>query len=165
MQDRTAIDAVVYSKVRNGGPGMHVREQAADISRGVLRLSSLDYVWDGGSHGLEMHRGPYDEGNWWFREVMPPADLLRSRWFRDTFWSRRGFVACTQRAPSIRPGGRIDYLAFPLWVPAALLATLPAVRAFRGAFGRHRTGRCPRCGYDLTGNESGVCPECGTATP
>jgi hypothetical protein len=22
--------------------------------------------------------------------------------------------------------------------------------------------RCPRCGYDLTGNVSGVCPECGT---
>jgi hypothetical protein len=23
-------------------------------------------------------------------------------------------------------------------------------------------GRCPRCDYDLTGNVSGVCPECGT---
>ena len=22
-------------------------------------------------------------------------------------------------------------------------------------------GRCPSCGYDLTGNETGVCPECG----
>ena len=21
---------------------------------------------------------------------------------------------------------------------------------------------CPRCGYDLTGNISGICPECGT---
>ena len=23
---------------------------------------------------------------------------------------------------------------------------------------------CRTCGYDLTGNESGVCPECGCAT-
>lgn len=23
-------------------------------------------------------------------------------------------------------------------------------------------GRCPSCGYDLNGNQSGVCPECGT---
>lgn len=31
------------------------------------------------------------------------------------------------------------------------------VRRFR--VGKHR---CPRCGYDLTGNVSGRCPECGT---
>ncbi len=24
-------------------------------------------------------------------------------------------------------------------------------------------GTCPYCGYNLTGNVSGVCPECGTA--
>ena len=28
---------------------------------------------------------------------------------------------------------------------------------------RLREGLCLKCGYDLTGNESGVCPECGTA--
>jgi hypothetical protein len=27
---------------------------------------------------------------------------------------------------------------------------------------RRRQGRCPVCGYDLTGNVSGVCSECGT---
>ena len=26
---------------------------------------------------------------------------------------------------------------------------------------RWRQGRCKACGYDLTGNVSGVCPECG----
>ncbi|MCC7461582.1 MAG: hypothetical protein IT480_03865, partial [Gammaproteobacteria bacterium] len=26
-------------------------------------------------------------------------------------------------------------------------------------------GECERCGYNLTGNSSGKCPECGTATP
>jgi hypothetical protein len=29
---------------------------------------------------------------------------------------------------------------------------------------RHVPGRCSRCDYDLTGNVSGVCPECGTST-
>jgi len=33
------------------------------------------------------------------------------------------------------------------------------VRHFRRMF-----GACAACGYDLTGNESGVCPECGNAT-
>jgi len=27
---------------------------------------------------------------------------------------------------------------------------------------RRQLGLCVRCGYDLTGNVSGVCPECGT---
>jgi hypothetical protein len=27
---------------------------------------------------------------------------------------------------------------------------------------RRATGRCAECGYDLHGNVSGVCPECGT---
>jgi uncharacterized paraquat-inducible protein A len=29
---------------------------------------------------------------------------------------------------------------------------------------RQRLGLCLNCGYDLKGNESGVCPECGSAT-
>ena len=28
---------------------------------------------------------------------------------------------------------------------------------------RHPPGHCQGCGYDLTGNESGMCPECGEA--
>jgi hypothetical protein len=27
----------------------------------------------------------------------------------------------------------------------------------------HRDGFCDQCGYDLTGNTTGVCPECGLA--
>jgi len=29
---------------------------------------------------------------------------------------------------------------------------------------RLQFGCCPNCGYNLTGNTSGVCPECGTTT-
>jgi len=31
----------------------------------------------------------------------------------------------------------------------------------RARWKRRRRGRCPRCGYNLKGNVSGVCPECG----
>jgi hypothetical protein len=79
---------------------------------------------------------------------------------------------------SPRPGG--DYYLFHRELPGPLGALLwaaikpllfvtPAaaawalyrcVRARSDGRGAHR---CPRCGYDLTGNVSGVCPECGTA--
>ncbi|MCP4250265.1 MAG: hypothetical protein GY778_24745 [bacterium] len=58
-------------------------------------------------------------------------------------------------------------LTVELWAPAVGLAVYPVVfiictpirrRRFRRAH-----GLCIYCGYDLTGNESGVCPECGKA--
>src|SRR5687767_3380122 len=51
---------------------------------------------------------------------------------------------------------------------ATLAALLPAGRAtgwlWRRAVRRKREGRCWQCGYDVTGNVSGVCPECGDVT-
>jgi len=55
-------------------------------------------------------------------------------------------------------------LVVPVWALVLLTAPLPAVRLWRsvrrGPFG---PGHCRGCGYDLRGNESGVCPECGRA--
>lgn len=47
---------------------------------------------------------------------------------------------------------------------AFLFGACAAVPLFRGPvrrWYRARRGRCIGCGYDLTGNVSGVCPECG----
>lgn len=48
-----------------------------------------------------------------------------------------------------------------LFIIFAACPTLVLIKAIRG---RHRAkpGHCSKCGYDLTGNISGVCPECGT---
>lgn len=40
------------------------------------------------------------------------------------------------------------------------------VFAARGLLSRTRSpGMCAECGYNLTGNVTGICPECGTAIP
>jgi predicted RNA-binding Zn-ribbon protein involved in translation (DUF1610 family) len=54
-------------------------------------------------------------------------------------------------------------LALPLWIPLAILIPL-AVWLFRRAY-HTPPAVCRSCGYDLTGNVSGECPECGTAVP
>ena len=64
----------------------------------------------------------------------------------------------------VSPGNEIDA---PLWALALLAGvTPPLIRDLNTRLrDRRRTaGLCPSCSYDLTGNVSGVCPECGKAT-
>ena len=65
-------------------------------------------------------------------------------------------------------GGSMRYHSVSIdgWAAAALLMIYPTLAFIRGPlrrWRRRRKGLCIKCGYDLTGNESGVCPECGTA--
>jgi len=59
------------------------------------------------------------------------------------------------------------YFAAPAWMACLLLAILPVTFVGRAMRNRAliRWHRCSTCGYNLTGNTSGVCPECGTAIP
>jgi hypothetical protein len=65
----------------------------------------------------------------------------RSRW--PVFW----WFACPAMVPLT-----------PVWMPL-LAAAFPT--ALTLARRRPLPGHCQECGYDLTGNVSGVCPECG----
>jgi hypothetical protein len=51
-------------------------------------------------------------------------------------------------------------LELPLWLPTLAAAVFAP---FLWWLDRRRIlpGHCARCGYDLTGNVSGMCPECG----
>ncbi len=53
------------------------------------------------------------------------------------------------------------YLTVPLYAVFAAVA-VPTLLVWRFGPKPVKPGHC-RCGYDLTGNESGVCPECGMA--
>ena len=67
-----------------------------------------------------------------------------SQRFLPRFWKSGGNV-----------NGEIPLYGFLL---AAAIPTIILWRRDR----RHPPGHCQRCGYDLTSNVSGVCPECGT---
>ena len=79
-------------------------------------------------------------------EPMPPGDTPLKRLGFDVFWE---------------PG--LKQVLLPAWAVAAP-AAVPLVLSTIGAVRRRRRDRrhlCRSCGYDLTGNVSGVCPECG----
>ena len=81
--------------------------------------------------------------------------FLDSAWPSDALITISG--ACT----------RVEMI-LPLWSlglvatvpPALLLLVIPIKRLLR-----RPKGGCHACGYNLTGNTSGVCPECGTPAP
>ncbi len=56
------------------------------------------------------------------------------------------------------PGGMFLFAALGYAVSIGCLVGLPFAQ-----WRAHPPGHCRRCGYDLTANESGVCPECGVS--
>lgn len=71
----------------------------------------------------------------------------------------------TLHAPSVDGALQAPYCwkaSVPLWLPllAMLLPTLLLWRLDRRR--RPLLGHCKKCDYNLTGNTSGICPECGT---
>ncbi len=66
------------------------------------------------------------------------------------------------------PVGTFEQIAFdtfviPIWLPLLVLSISTSLLWLHDR--RVLPGHCRRCRYDLTGNTSGVCPECGFAVP
>jgi hypothetical protein len=69
--------------------------------------------------------------------------------------------ACYVAAPVVRSTWPLMLVALAVAIAFAGVRTvLYAKRELPAA--RRKLGLCERCGYDLTGNVSGVCPECGS---
>ena len=81
-----------------------------------------------------------------------------------TYPTRLGFARMNENVwPSSHSGAHFDALIFPPWLPMAVTGVLPGVIAVRNLRRQVAVphGPCLACGYNLTGNVSGVCPECG----
>ncbi len=79
------------------------------------------------------------------------------RAFREDFLRRPGLLRLLSNSGSW-------CLVVPLWCLFLLFGAYPTYACLRGPVlrsWRRRRGLCVGCSYDLTGNESGTCPECG----
>jgi hypothetical protein len=111
-----------------------------------------------------------------FRSSAGPGEPHVRSYFavgRLTWYGNDGGPFTVRDSPSARQAGMAGtvinfvprwHAAAPLWLLAAALAFLPAIRLLlRLRRKPGGAGLCRACNYDLTGNVSGVCPECGTA--
>lgn len=77
-------------------------------------------------------------------------------------WGMKDIVGTSlfQPAPQLNLTGHKKYVGLPLWL-LTLLAAAPTALLFYRDRRRIPPGHCRKCGYNLTGNVSGICPECG----
>ena len=99
----------------------------------------------------------FDYGEVYFTRVHDPAlSLSPTGWLCELTGESPGFW----RLPHFVSGG-VSVLYVPLWLPFLVVAIPSVIVWWRSR--RARRGHCERCGYNLAGNVSGICPECGTA--
>ncbi|HVP12160.1 MAG TPA: hypothetical protein VMV94_13365 [Phycisphaerae bacterium] len=98
--------------------------------------------------------------HWGFAPPITPPGLAPRGWSIRPMTVRLGFRFLSPRVETWPDGRTVAYL--PIWV---FLTPLLVATALLWWLDRRRIppGHCRRCGYDLTGNTSGRCPECGLA--
>lgn len=111
--------------------------------------------------GLSLTAAPLDQ---WSAQI-PTGVFIDSLTEQEKSIRNGGFVPLPRDYGFCLPSFEMDQVPFcfrwtvPSWVPLVLIG-LPTV----WGFARSRSvpaGACSKCGYDLTGNVSGACPECG----
>ncbi len=104
----------------------------------------------------------------------------RKHWLRSTILYVTGYLVGTYADIPITAIRTLGVVLLPPWysrysltlvlqevlaiVPAAAGGAWVASRPRRRRHARRAAGLCASCGYNLTGNVSGRCPECGAAT-
>ena len=93
---------------------------------------------------------------------IPAAVLAEWRAFKPTVIHADKKLLGFRYHSSTADGVKATYILLPHYLFILLAAISPTVWLFKWNK-RRKLGpnACPSCGYDLTGNVSGVCPECG----
>jgi len=106
-----------------------------------------------------------------------PHDATETQWSHSLGIARFNFTSSRQytngrivneRSYADGSGSAEVSMESPSWLPGPLLGAYPFWVFLRGPVRQARRrarGLCVHCGYDLTGNVTGVCSECGEPTP
>ena len=126
---------------------------------GFFRLVS--WASSDGVHHISTHAGRLDY--FWGspqRMVWRPVD----RGFQSLSLTTMPSAAWWPPASATRSPKTLLTVRVLIWMIFALVASLAFLAWYLDLRRRPKPGHCP-CGYDLTGNTSGVCPECGVEVP
>ncbi len=123
-------------------------------------LFSVSHSWHSTIGYLRLFAGQADSDAW---------DEESEAWFHaicvGTLYLDKGKIVNFASMDDVFPSHVfLRALVVPRGFFFVLFAAYPTIVFIRGPLRRRcrrKRGLCGGCGYDLTGNESGVCPECG----
>jgi hypothetical protein len=109
---------------------------------------------------------PEHQGFTWSRNRADPGYTSRNN---PTIWGKLGFYTYRHEERDETGFTKTRIVGVPFWLLCLVTAVPPltflnSTRKRRIRIARVKANRCSACGYNLTGNTSGVCPECGTPT-
>lgn len=164
------LAAVLATGVRSLGRHESVQWRSLPDATGHERCGYVG--WCGGNLGGEWTWTPVAPGNalppgtsWYWQSGSAPWDAGLMGWPHLGFaWTWSTYDGTPSLGFADRWTARGIYA--PHWFWAILFGLLPGVRGLTLIPRRRRrrrllAGLCARCAYDLRGNTSGVCPECG----
>ena len=165
----SVLENVAYA--RAGGAAVVVRS-----SRGVIyfdRRSHWDYQlgWSWGRRLMGKGEQPF---RWIYQTPSENVTVLGlgTIWGTVRTWPGNRYPNVPTPRNLQDPRWETDQYAticVPCWFAAFCFALSPACWLLSQypitAAQKRRRGLCGRCSYNLTGNTSGVCPECGTSIP
>jgi hypothetical protein len=124
----------------------------------------MRYFFDRGSMQVtvvQLHGGQVDWFDTYIEASMIPRPPFRAY--------GAAYRASVSKMFTLRPWlddqglfARMAYGGFPIFPYMFLLAILCGLFYFLERLARYGPGHCQICGYNLSGNVSGICPECGT---
>ena len=128
---------------------------AASIAMAMAFLISLR--WDFGyigQHEIVFGWGGVNAEYVWTRTSPPPIGRL--------IWDGSGgFASVIFVRPSFSVFNAGVHVYLPFWIPLGAVAVPSLIVWWRNR--PWPPGHCPDCGYNLAGDVSGICPECGKA--
>jgi len=128
-----------------------------------IQLSIMTFVLDERIDKKESNLRDWDPN--YLHNYEDPIMILNWRWVRT---KRYGFHvdAYDYRSGNNKYGIQTEIHIALLWflLGVFLFLVYPTIAIIRGPYRRcirRMKGLCIKCGYNLTGNTSGICPECG----
>jgi hypothetical protein len=136
-----------------------VRHSRGEIERTIEDNSGAMYVSQGVDVGQRAFH--YGYGYWSSYSFQDPSPWEERYGVTSSRWLGIHSFALTRDGTN-----REQFFVISDWLLAVVLLALgiPAIRVGVARFRGPKPGCCRTCSYDLTGNTSGICPECGAAT-